>query len=385
MIGFSKLRIFLINALWRGSLARLWLHWKSGKITALYHRLLIQSGKTKPAGKAGMARVKPDKLRKILFVCDSMWEQRELLPELQRIADVTFYDVHPHAIRNAETASLVLRTSSVIDGLSQMRDQSFDAILVYLRGTMLSQEFIHFIKRAWNSPLIGINLDCKTEFENYGVFRGHPVNYRQWAGHFDCNLTNAKAMVDVYSAEGFPVLYLPTGYHYDPAMHKRKPDANFEIGISFVGSSKPERKALIEKLQSLGIDVKVFGGGWNGQQFVQEAFTIYQRSQLNLGIGYNLPDQRTTNLKNRDFECPGSGACYLTTYDWELASLFDIGKEILCYRSIDDLVELYSYYIRRPEECVKIGSSGFDRCIREHTWEQRFRKVFQELGFQLTR
>ena len=30
---------------------------------------------------------------------------------------------------------------------------------------------------------------------------------------------------------------------------------------------------------------------------------------------------------------PCVGACYLTTYHWELAEMFEIGKEILCYRN----------------------------------------------------
>jgi spore maturation protein CgeB len=375
-------KLFFLNLLWRGPFVRLWLRWKSARVAALYHRLLLRSVESKRV--EGNRFPQRDKLRKLLFVCDSMWEQRELIPELSKLAEITFYNVHPHTNRNPETASLELVSSRVLDELGRFRQSSFDAVLVYLRGTLLSKELIDFFRRSWQCPLIGLNLDCKTEFEDYQVFRGHPVNYRQWAGLFDCNLTNAKAMVDVYSAAGFSVLYIPTGYHYDSAIHKPRTSASYDIGISFVGSCKPERKATVEKLVELGIPVQAFGGGWDGQKFIENAWSIYQRSQLNLGIGYNLPGERTTNLKNRDFECPGSSACYLTTYDWELANLFDIGKEILCYRSIDDLVELYSYYIRRPEECLRIGRQGYDRCVRDHTWEQRFRKSFQELGFRLT-
>jgi len=191
-------------------------------------------------------------------------------------------------------------------------------------------------------------------------------------------------MIDVYTMAGLNCLYLPTGYHYDPAVHAVRTDSNFQIGISFVGSCKPDRKILIEQLKQIGIDVKLFGQGWNGQPFIKEGWRVYQQSQLNLGIGYNVPAARFTNLKNRDFECPGAGGCYLTTYDWELADLFEIGKEILCYRSLDDLVELYTYYIRRPEDCLRIATAGFDRARRDHTWEQRFRRAFKSLGFNLS-
>ena len=73
----------------------------------------------------------------------------------------------------------------------------------------------------------------------------------------------------------------------------------------------------------------------------------------------------------------------MTTYNWELALHFDIGREILCYRSVEELVELFSYYRRRPEACRAIGAAGRERCLRDHTWERRFRGVFQHLGFHV--
>lgn len=107
---------------------------------------------------------------------------------------------------------------------------------------------------------------------------------------------------------------------------------------------------------------------------------IYRTTQLNLGIGFNLPGDRFTNLKNRDFECPGAGGCYLTTFDWELADLFDVGREILCYRTFADLCEMLLHYGRRPGACLEIARAGFERARREHTWAHRFAEVFRQAG-----
>jgi spore maturation protein CgeB len=101
---------------------------------------------------------------------------------------------------------------------------------------------------------------------------------------------------------------------------------------------------------------------------------------MTLGIGFASPSKVLTTLKTRDFECPGSGACYLTTFNWELALHYEIGKEILCYRSVEEIVELFSFYRRRPDECWRIAQSAYRRCINEHTWEKRFRKLFEEVG-----
>ena len=132
-----------------------------------------------------------------------------------------------------------------------------------------------------------------------------------------------------------------------------------------------------------GIEISTFGKGWPKAKCVESASQFFRRSQINLGIGFALASARITTTKGRDFECPGVGACYMTTYNWELPMLYEIGKEILCYRDIEELVEMYGYYVKRPEECLKVAQAAHRRCLAEHTWEKRFRKLFRELGFSV--
>ncbi len=127
----------------------------------------------------------------------------------------------------------------------------------------------------------------------------------------------------------------------------------------------------------------MFGGGWPNSAWAPNATQIYRDSQFNLGIGYWSPAGRLTNTKARDFECPGAGACYLTTFNWELAQHYEIGREILCWSSIEELLELYSYYGTRPEDCLRIAQAAHRRCAHEHAWEHRFRHVFREMGFSV--
>jgi spore maturation protein CgeB len=49
---------------------------------------------------------------------------------------------------------------------------------------------------------------------------------------------------------------------------------------------------------------------------------------------------------------------------------------------MEELIEMYAWYVRRPEDCLKIGRAGWRRARAEHTWEQRFRKLFEQTGFQ---
>ena len=125
----------------------------------------------------------------------------------------------------------------------------------------------------------------------------------------------------------------------------------------------------------------LLGQGWPDAEWVTDTNAIFRASQINLGLGLATPNLAT--IKNRDFECPGVGACYLTTYNWELANWWDIGKEILCYRNVEELIEILAWYRNRPEDCLKIAQAAWRRSLNEHTWEKRFRKVFRAAGFQV--
>jgi len=345
--------------------------------------MLIRNQAAKQSPPAAVPPLSKEPLRKLLFICDNMWEERELLPELRAICETVFIDVHPWKLPAARTTDERLRVSEVLDALNAHRTTPFDAVVVYLNSSLLSEELIECIRRNWKCPMLGINLDDKTTYSDCDAFPGSARNYRRWAHAFDCNLSNSRSMVDLYRDEGFPCLYLPTGFHFDPRIHCAEPATSYDRLLSFVGSCKPERRLFIEELAKRGIAVELYGGGWKGAQFTNEGWRIYRGTQLNLGIGFNVPGDQITNLKNRDFECPGAGGCYITTYDWELAGLFHAGREILCYRNVDEFVELYCYYSRRPEACREIAQAGMARARREHTWEQRFRATFTELGFAL--
>jgi spore maturation protein CgeB len=128
---------------------------------------------------------------------------------------------------------------------------------------------------------------------------------------------------------------------------------------------------------------KLFGKGWQNSDWADDPQNVFRSSQINLGIGYALASAKIANAKGRDIECPAVGACYLTTYHWELAEMFEIGKEVLCYRNLEELVEMLIYYRKRPDACLKIAQAAHRRAHSEHTWEYRLRGLFREIGFDV--
>jgi predicted nucleic acid-binding protein len=376
-----RLRQTLSRLLLRGPLRAWWLRRKSLQVEALCLARMAAAGATPPAEARPPAPPPRPPLRKLLFIADILWEAAELVPELEKIAAVETLDLRPalRAVPEGEaTAPAVARALATF--LREPRAQGADAVLLYAAGAHLSDVAFALLRQACPGPLIGMNLDDKVQFWHYPPYRGGGHHYRRWVTRFDLNLTNSKIAAGWYRDAGAACLFMP------PAMRAprgvgRPAAADFKHQLSFVGSPKPDREILVARLRAAGLPVTLFGRGWPDSRWEPDTVAIYRASQLNLGFGLATPNLAT--LKNRDFECPGSGACYLTSYNWELAEWWDIGREILCYRNAEELIEIVSWYRNRPQDCLAIAQAAWDRAAREHTWEIRFRAIFTRLGFRL--
>jgi hypothetical protein len=253
-------------------------------------------------------------------------------------------------------------------------------ILLYARPQLLSNDLFNLIRKIWSCPLVGMNLDDKLEFLDYSsVGNSFSKGYKQWAELFDLNLCSNLGALDLYADEGLPAYYFPEGC----ARNAKGPVSTidgFKHLTSFAGAMKQERIELVQFVRSYGFKVTTCGRGWPESGWIEDLDQFFRTSQINLGIGSAAPAFNLSHLKGRDIECPAAGACYLTSFNWELANLFEINKEILCYRNFEELVEILAYYSKRPEECLKIAQAGYKRCMAEHTWEHRFNKLFEDTG-----
>lgn len=78
----------------------------------------------------------------------------------------------------------------------------------------------------------------------------------------------------------------------------------------------------------------------------------------------------------RDFEATMSGSLLCTQYSNEIAELFEIDKEIICYHNEHDLAEKVKYFSKNVAQRDNIAKAGYERCLRSHTWQKRFSDFF---------
>lgn len=368
-------RSMVPRSLW-DKLRACWATHKVRRVEEICLREMVAASEHSPSLSVAPTQAGRSPLRRILLIADVMWEANELVPELQLICQVSVHDLRP--MLRAKPHDPAAEIAKSVDRFARDSGNSPpDLVLLYLRGNLLSEELFSVIRKHWSCPLVGMNLDDKVSFWDYG-YAGGGDHYQKWASSFDLNLTNSKIASTWYSKTSSNCVYMP------PAMKRPKDpfapsSSNFRYPLSFVGSPKLDREIVINRIRELGLPVSVFGKGWAQGEWVSDPVVVYRQSQINIGLGMATPSFSTT--KNRDFECPGVGACYLTTFNWELAEWWDIGKEILCYRNVEELVELACWYRNRPDECLNIAQAAWRRGMSEHTWEVRFRKLFREMGF----
>ena len=149
--------------------------------------------------------------------------------------------------------------------------------------------------------------------------------------------------------------------------------------ITFVGQPYGKRAEFIEKLKKQGINVTVFGRGWEDTNTVptqSEFIRIYNQSKICLNMQYASIGS-SMQLKGKDFLAPGCGGLLLTNDTEQIAKYFIPSEEIITYQDADDAAKKIKYYLKNEDEREKIAKNGYERVMREHTIERRVLEIFE--------
>ncbi|MBI1338493.1 MAG: glycosyltransferase [Phycisphaera sp.] len=283
-------------------------------------------------------------------------------------------------LRGSELAAARRRFADhLLHDLAQtLKQQAVDWVFVYGGGRIITPDTINRIHEQFGLPTVNMCLDDKNAWAG-PVVEGVDNNQSSIASAYDMVWTSASVACDWYLAEGGRAVYLPEGCL--PSRYTATTD-RYDIPVSFLGACYGPRPGVIRKLLRHGVDIKVFGKGWGKLgAFAIDPVDIFSRSTVNFGIGGIAFSEMLTNVKGRDFDvpCTGGGA-YLTAFNPDLARSFDVGREILCYRNLEEAVEMANHYAHHPDDCRVIATRARERCLKEHTWVHRYARIAQVLG-----
>lgn len=142
--------------------------------------------------------------------------------------------------------------------------------------------------------------------------------------------------------------------------------------VCFVGHvNSRNREDALDRL------FKEFPNFYYGQQLFEQAARKYAESKVCFNI--SMAD----DLIMRVFEVMGTGSFLLTNWVPTIEELFEDGKHLVLYRSMDEMIDKVNYYLKHDDEREKIAQAGYEEVMRAHTIQHRVSKMLDVCISQL--
>jgi spore maturation protein CgeB len=138
-----------------------------------------------------------------------------------------------------------------------------------------------------------------------------------------------------------------------------------------------------------GLGVKVWGDdGWRaaeryGVKYMGSAGHTFEINKIYIASGINVDINRLFQMDiipMRIFDIMACGGFVLAEYSPELAGIFEIGKEIEAYRTLDELASKAAYYLDNESEAMKIVERGTDAVRKNHKISTRVEHMLNAIS-----
>ncbi|MBI9086569.1 MAG: tetratricopeptide repeat protein [Desulfobacterales bacterium] len=205
---------------------------------------------------------------------------------------------------------------------------------------------------------------------------------RHLAPHFHFSCTTAQTAVEKYGAIGLGDRVIKTqwacNHHlYVPGNLSR------DVDLSFVGMPHGNRRQVLAGLAAAGMVPEIYGFGWKGRPRLpfHRMVRLFSRSRINLNLS-NASAEQGQQIKGRNFEIPGCGGFQLSSDAENLTEYYAEDREIVIFRSDEELVDKVRYYLAHEAEREAIARNAYDRTLAEHTWQHRLNLIFDRMGVE---
>lgn len=176
-----------------------------------------------------------------------------------------------------------------------------------------------------------------------------------------------KVGMENFKRDGVPnPLWLP--HAVEPLAYPKQNFASKKYDIAFIGHINSENR--INALDRL---FKSFPNFYYGQKRFEQAANIFGQSKIVFNISM------TDDINMRTFEAMATGSMLLTNWIPTIEELFEDGKHLVLYRSLDEMVDKARYYIDHNEEREKIAQAGYEEVMKNHTFKNRVDTILGEI------
>jgi spore maturation protein CgeB len=265
-------------------------------------------------------------------------------------------------------------------------------LLLIFKGFYFKPTTLLESRETSKAPLFIFNPDNPFNTWNFGSSNGW---IRESIPVYDAYFTYAKPLLEPLRRAGARrVEHL--SFASDPELHNPLGLSDDDVkmygsDIAFVGNWDDERERWLSYLE--GYDLAIWGANywknrcrnkflrrsWRGREaLAEEMVKVCLASKINLNI-LRLQNKGSHNM--RTFEVPSCGGFMLHEASEEVGNYFDVGGEIDCFSSPDELREKIAFYMQKPERRTHMREAAWKK-VQDHTYQHRARRildVFKEL------
>lgn len=288
--------------------------------------------------------------------------------------------------------------------IQRVKETKPDLLFCVLFTEEIKKQTIDYITKHTSTKTFNWFTDDHWRFFNFSKY---------WAPLFTAiGTTDSQAMAK-YKSIGVNVIKTQWAANVNIYKPQNNNNDNDNYNITFVGKNYGKRGQYIAALQSAGLPAQGFGKGWpRGMVDFNKMLKIFSNSKINLNFTESSLDWRKEiaklffrrtfgkysfdlhfwdnlqslkgklrrQIKGRTFEVPACGGFLMSADADNLRDYYIDGKEIVIFNNKDDLGEKCKYYLEHEEERKKIAQAGYERTVKEHTYEKRFKEIFRAMN-----
>ncbi len=177
---------------------------------------------------------------------------------------------------------------------------------------------------------------------------------------------------------------------YDPKLTEeniRREQRRTEL--LYIGSAWNKEDRLLRLKRHFGRKFRVYGnwgrifplkhGVWVRPLPADRLVSTYRGAKIGINIHLSFGP-----INMRLYEVPANGAMQICDCADGLEQLFEIGKEVIAYSSIEEAIEQIEYYLAHEDERIEIAVNGFRRAMKDYTRLKTFAGAVEKirLGMQ---
>lgn len=207
--------------------------------------------------------------------------------------------------------------------------------------------------------------------------------------HIFCQGNEAVELLDKAGISGAQLL--PVGCdpdHHYPVESTPEEKKQYQTDIAFVGSWYPNRMEILESISDY--DLGVWGPGWQktpessplkkrvkraGDVLPEEWRKIYSLCKINIVIHYQDDKITCYQASPKVFEVLACRGFLLGDDQKDVTVLFERGKHLETFKTIQELKEKIQYYLSHPEERKIIAEAGYKEVLKNHTYVHRIEEL----------